>query len=38
MNEIEIEAWVESAPQGQQGFREAVHIILDGIVLNSIWK
>lgn len=31
MNEIEIEAWVESAPHGQQGFREAVHIILDGI-------
>lgn len=31
MNEIEIEAWVGNAPHGQQGFREAVHIILDGI-------
>lgn len=31
MNEIDIEAWVEAAPEGQQGFREAVHIILDAI-------
>lgn len=31
MIEVEIEAWVEQAPRGQQGFREAVHIILDGI-------
>lgn len=31
MNEVEIEVWVEQAPQGQQGFREAVHVILDGI-------
>ena len=31
MNEVEIEAWVAQAPQGQQGFREAVHTILDGI-------
>lgn len=31
MNEVEIDAWVAQAPQGQQGFREAVHIILDGI-------
>lgn len=31
MNEVHIEAWVEAAPQGQQGFREAVHIILDSI-------
>ena len=31
MNEVNIEAWVEAAPDGQQGFREAVHIILDSI-------
>ncbi len=31
MNEIDIEAWVDAAPDGQQGFREAVHIILDSI-------
>lgn len=31
MNEVEIEVWVAQAPQGQQGFREAVHTILDGI-------
>lgn len=31
MNEIDIEAWVEAAPPGQRGFREAVHIILDSI-------
>ncbi len=31
MNEIDIEAWVEAAPADQRGFREAVHIILDGI-------
>lgn len=31
MNEVDIEAWVEAAPNGQRGFREAVHIILDGI-------
>lgn len=31
MNEVEIEAWVAQAPPGQQGFREAVHTILDGI-------
>jgi len=31
MNEVEIEAWVAQAPQGQQGFREAVHTILDSI-------
>lgn len=31
MNEVEIEAWVAQAPQGQQGFREAVHTILDAI-------
>ena len=31
MNEVDIEAWVEAAPAGQQGFREAVHIILDSI-------
>ncbi|MDA8454355.1 nucleotidyl transferase AbiEii/AbiGii toxin family protein [Acidovorax sp. GBBC 3334] len=31
MNEVEIDAWVAQAPQGQQGFREAVHTILDGI-------
>ncbi|MFC4622095.1 nucleotidyl transferase AbiEii/AbiGii toxin family protein [Comamonas nitrativorans] len=31
MNEVDVEAWVEQAPHGQQGFREAVHIILDGI-------
>lgn len=31
MNEIDIDAWVEQAPRGQEGFREAVHIILDSI-------
>jgi len=31
MKEVEIEAWVAQAPQGQQGFREAVHTILDSI-------
>lgn len=31
MNEVEIDAWVAQAPQGQQGFREAVHTILDCI-------
>jgi predicted nucleotidyltransferase component of viral defense system len=31
MNDVDIEAWVARAPRGQQGFREAVHIILDGI-------
>ena len=31
MNEVEIDAWVSQAPQGQRGFREAVHTILDGI-------
>lgn len=31
MNEVEIEAWVAQAPPGQEGFREAVHVILDGI-------
>lgn len=31
MNEIDIEAWVEAAPDGQRGFREAVHIVLDSI-------
>lgn len=31
MNEVDIEEWVAEAPQGQQGFREAVHAILDGI-------
>ena len=31
MNNLEVDAWVAQAPQGQQGFREAVHIILDGI-------
>lgn len=31
MNEVDVEAWVEQAPRGQRGFREAVHIILDGI-------
>ena len=31
MNDLEVDAWVEQAPQGQQGFREAVHIILNGI-------
>lgn len=31
MNEVDIEAWVEAAPADQRGFREAVHIILDGI-------
>jgi len=31
MNEVEIDAWVAQAPQGQRGFREAVHTILDGI-------
>lgn len=31
MNEVEIDAWAAQAPQGQQGFREAVHTILDGI-------
>lgn len=31
MNEIDVDAWVALAPRGQQGFREAVHIILDGI-------
>lgn len=31
MNEVNIEAWVEAAPEGQQRFREAVHIILDSI-------
>jgi predicted nucleotidyltransferase component of viral defense system len=31
MNEVGIDAWVAQAPQGQQGFREAVHTILDGI-------
>ena len=31
MNEVEIDAWVAQAPQGQEGFREAVHTILDGI-------
>ncbi|WP_285412470.1 nucleotidyl transferase AbiEii/AbiGii toxin family protein [Variovorax sp. efr-133-TYG-130] len=31
MNEVEIETWVAQAPQGQQGFREAVHTILDSI-------
>lgn len=31
MNEVDIEAWVAQAPQGQQGFREAVHTILDSI-------
>ena len=31
MNEVEIEAWVAQAPPGQQGFREAVHTILDSI-------
>lgn len=31
MNEVDIEAWVAQAPQGLQGFREAVHTILDSI-------
>lgn len=31
MNEIDIEAWVDAAPNGQREFREAVHIILDSI-------
>ncbi|QHG88142.1 nucleotidyl transferase AbiEii/AbiGii toxin family protein [Xanthomonas sp. NCPPB 1638] len=31
MNEVEIDAWVAQAPQGQQGFREAVHTVLDSI-------
>lgn len=31
MSEIDIEAWVETAPADQRGFREAVHIILDSI-------
>lgn len=31
MNEINIEAWVESAPPEQRLFREAVHIVLDSI-------
>lgn len=31
MNEINIEAWVEAAPDGQREFREAIHIILDSI-------
>lgn len=31
MNEVNIEAWVEAALDGQQRFREAVHIILDSI-------
>lgn len=31
MKEVEIEAWVAQAPPGQQGFREAVHTVLDGI-------
>lgn len=31
MIEVGIETWVAQAPQGQQGFREAVHTILDGI-------
>lgn len=31
MNEIDIAAWVEAAPDGQRGFREAVHIVLDSI-------
>src|SRR3546814_15398354 len=31
VNEVNIEAWVEAAPEGQQRFREAVHIILDSI-------
>lgn len=31
MNEIDIGAWVDAAPDGQRAFREAVHIILDSI-------
>lgn len=31
MKEIDIGAWVDLAPPSQRGFREAVHIILDGI-------
>ncbi|CAN7696603.1 nucleotidyl transferase AbiEii/AbiGii toxin family protein [Variovorax paradoxus] len=31
MNEVDIAAWVTNAPNGQQGFREAVHTILDSI-------
>lgn len=31
MNEIDVEAWVDAAPAEQRHFREAVHIILDGI-------
>lgn len=31
MNEVGIEAWVEASPDGQRGFREAVHTILDSI-------
>lgn len=31
MNEIDIEAWVDAAPDRQRGFREAVHIVLDSI-------
>ena len=31
MIEVGVDAWVAQAPPGQQGFREAVHTILDGI-------
>jgi len=31
VKEIDIETWVDAAPDGQRGFREAVHIILDSI-------
>lgn len=31
MNEVDIAAWVDAAPDGQRGFREAVHIVLDSI-------
>lgn len=31
MNQIDIEAWVASAPIEQRVFREAVHIVLDAI-------
>lgn len=31
MNEVDIDAWVQQAPDAQRGFREAVHIILESI-------
>lgn len=38
MNEVDIDAWVQQAPEAQRGFREAVHIILESIGYSQSLK